>query len=250
MKREFWSISKSGMAVAASALALTIGCNPGPGNVHKNVITPFQKDVEDPKIHETAYIHPGAYVIGDCHIGELTMMSPTAVCRGDEGTPIKIGNQTNIQDGVILHALATEVDGERIEGRMFSADGERMAVDSPDWDKGYPIWVGERVSLAHDSMVHGPAWIGNDVFLGMDSIVFNAVVRDNVAIGIGSQITGGVEIAEGRYVPPGSVIDTQAKADALGPRIGSPYEKINEAVVFVNIELAKAYMQGFGKAGY
>lgn len=248
--KQFWSLNKLGLSAAALAAVTLTACGPGLDNVHKNVLTPFQPDLEDPQIHETAYIHPGAFVIGDCHIGELTMMSPTAVCRGDEGTPIKVGNQTNIQDGVILHALATEVDGERIAGRMFSATGERLEVDSPEWENGYPIWVGERVSLAHDSMVHGPAWIGNDVFLGMDAIVFNAVVRDNVAIGIGSQITGGVEIPEGRYVPPGSVIDTQAEADALGPRIGSPYEGINEAVVFVNKELAKAYMAAYGKSGY
>lgn len=241
-------ITRKLAAVAAigGLAAFVVHCQK-PGNIHENVVTPFQPATENPVIHETAYIHPGAFVIGDCHIGELTMMSPTAVCRGDEGTPITIGKQTNIQDGVILHALATELNGERIAGRMFSSDGQRLAVDDPAWANGHPIWVGERVSLAHDSMVHGPAWVGNDVFVGMDSLIFNAVVRDNVAIGVGSVITDGVEIPEGRFVPPGSVIDTQAKANALGPRIGSPYEKINEAVVMVNIELAKAYMQAFGK---
>ncbi len=243
-----FGLRKRALAPVAAALAAAafVNCG-GPKNIHKNVVTPFQQATEDPQIHETAYIHPGAFVIGDCHIGELTMMSPTAVCRGDEGTPIVVGKQTNIQDGVILHALATELSGERIAGRVFSADGRRLEVTDPEWEKGFPICVGERVSLAHDSMIHGPAWVGDDVFIGMDSLVFNAVIRNNVAVGVGSVITDGVEIPEGRFVPPGSVIDTQAKADALGPRIGSPYEKINEAVVMVNIELAKAYMQAFGK---
>lgn len=97
---------------------------------------------------------------------------------------------------MILHALATHIEGKRIAGRKFSATAEHLATDSPEWDKGFAIWVG-------------------------------------------STITGGVTIPEGRYVPPGSVIDTQAKADALGPRVGSPHEKINEAVVYVNKELAQ-----------
>jgi carbonic anhydrase len=42
-------------------------------------------------------------------------------------------------------------------------------------------------------------------------------------------------------VPPGSVIATQEQADALPPRVGSPYEKTNDAVVHVNNELAKEY---------
>ena len=32
------------------------------------------------------------------------------------------------------------------------------------FSQGYAIFIGDRVSLAHDSMVHGPAWIGNDYF--------------------------------------------------------------------------------------
>ncbi len=236
----------AGLAVGGFILAALPACG-GVNHIQKNVVTPFQPTTTLPKIHETAYIHPGAHVIGDCWIGQLTMMSPTAVCRGDEGTPIAVGDQTNIQDGVILHALATHIEGERIAGRKFSATAERLATDSPEWDKGFAIWVGERVSLAHGSQVHGPAWVGNDVFVGMEVMVFDAVISDNSAIGVGSTITGGVVIPEGRYVPPGSTIDTQAKADALGPRVGSPYEKINEAVVYVNKELAQGYMKAFGR---
>lgn len=42
-------------------------------HIQKNVVTPFQPTTTMPEIHETAYIHPGAHVIGDCWIGQLTM---------------------------------------------------------------------------------------------------------------------------------------------------------------------------------
>ena len=56
-------------------------------NIHENVITDFNSNVSYPQIENTAFIHPFAVVIGACYIGELVMVAPTAVCRGDEGTP-------------------------------------------------------------------------------------------------------------------------------------------------------------------
>ena len=96
-----------------------------------------------------------------------------------------------------------------------------MSANASRFGDGYWIFIGDRVSLAHDSMVHGPAWIGNDTFIGMKSLVFNAKVGNNVAIGVASVITGGVQIDDDRYVAPGSVITIQEQADLLAPRIGS-----------------------------
>ena len=59
-------------------------------NIHENVITDFNSNISYPEIENTAFIHPFAVVIGACYIGELVMVAPTAVCRGDEGTPIHI----------------------------------------------------------------------------------------------------------------------------------------------------------------
>jgi len=89
--------------------------------------------------------------------------------------------------------------------------------------------------------------VGHDTFIGMETLIFNAKIGSNVAIGVGSTITGGVEIPDGKYVPPGSVIDTQEEADSLGPRIGSPYEGTNAAVVHVNENLAIGYEKKFGE---
>src|SRR5690606_20475248 len=92
-------------------------------NVHSNVDTDFNPAVKFPQISESAFIHPFAVVIGDCYIGKMVLVAPTAVCRGDEGTPIHIGDYSNIQDGVVLHALETTDNGNKLDGRRFSKDG-------------------------------------------------------------------------------------------------------------------------------
>lgn len=211
-------------------------------NVHPNVKTGFNKEAKYPSIEQTAFIHPFAVVIGDCHIGKMVMVAPTAVCRGDEGTPIHIGDLSNIQDGVVLHALETTEGGKNLDNRKFSLTGDLLLGNDTRFNNdGYAIWVGERTSLAHGSLVHGPAWIGNDTFVGMEAMVFNAKVGNNVAIGVSSTITGGVTIADNKFVPPGSVITTQEQAEALPSRIGSLYENINKGVIHVNENLTEQY---------
>ena len=210
-------------------------------NVHPNVLSDFADRVVMPKINETAFVHPFAIVIGDCHLGQMVYMAPTAVCRGDEGMPIVIKDYSNIQDGVVLHALETHEGEHKIDGRVFSIEGEKLMANDTEFDKGFPVFVGSRVSLAHGAMVHGPVWIGNNSFVGMESMIFNAKIGNNVSIGVASTITGDVEVPDNRYVPPGSVITTQEQADALPPRAGSPYEKTNDAVIHVNNALAEEY---------
>ena len=210
-------------------------------NIHQNVQTDFNNKINSPQIENDSFIHPFAVVIGDCHIGKMVLMAPTSVCRGDEGTPIFIGDYSNVQDGVILHALETTIDGQNIDNRRFSASGDSLLANDSRFDGGYAIFVGSKVSLAHDSMVHGPAWVGNNTFVGMKSLIFNAKVGNNVAIGVSSTITNGVVIADNKFVPPGSVIVTQEQADALPSRIGSAYENINKDVIHVNENLADAY---------
>ena len=210
-------------------------------NIHQNVQTDFNSKIKSPQIENDSFIHPFAVVIGDCHVGKMVLMAPTSVCRGDEGTPIYIGDYSNVQDGVILHALETTIDGQNIDNRRFSANGDSLLANDSRFDGGYAIFVGSKVSLAHDSMVHGPAWVGNNTFVGMKSLIFNAKVGSNVAIGVSSTITNGVTIADNKFVPPGSVVVTQEQADALPSRIGSTYESINKDVIHVNENLAEAY---------
>src|SRR5574339_878786 len=178
-------------------------------NIHENVITDFNSNISYPQIEDTAFIHPFAVVIGACYFGELVMVAPTAVCRGDEGTPIHISDYSNIQDDVVLHGLETTKDRKNLDNKRFTKDGELLLGNDTRFQEGYSVFVGERTSLAHGTLVHGPAYIGNDTFVGMESLVFNAKIGNNVAIGVSSTITGGVEIPDNKFVPPGSIITTQ-----------------------------------------
>ena len=156
------------------------------------------------------------------------MVAPTACVRGDEGQPLHVGNDSNVQDGVNIHALETEQDGRPIEKNRVEVDG-----------KQYAVYVGDRVSLAHQVQIHGPAVVMDDTFVGMRTLVFKSQVGRNCVIEPGV-ILMGVKVADGRYVPVGSVVKNQEEADRL-PEITDDYvfKDLNKGVVHVNRELAK-----------
>jgi carbonic anhydrase len=212
-----------------------------PMNIRSNIQTDFNQNMTYPRVSKFAYIDPLGLVIGDCEIGKLVLVAPFAVCRGDEGIPIHIGDYSNMQDGVILHALETTSHGKNMDDRRYSAEGSLLKGNGSEFKNGFAIYVGDKVSLAHGVQVHGPAYIGNETFVGMNSFIFNAKIGKRVAVGVSSTITDGVTIPDNKFVPPGTIITTQAQADALPSRVGSPYEKINSAVLHVNQELAKGY---------
>ena len=195
-----------------------------------NVLTSFNDDVNKPEIAKSAFVHQIASVIGEVKLGERVYVAPTASIRGDEGQPIYVGNESNVQDGVVLHGLETMEEGKTIEKNQVEVGGKK-----------YSVYVGERVSMAHQSQVHGPALIGSDSFIGMQALVFKATVGDGVVLEPGAKVIG-VKIASGRYVPAGSVITKQADADAL-PEITDTYafKDLNKAVVHVNTQFADGY---------
>lgn len=217
--------------------------NPDWPNIHQNVVTNFNPNATFPSINDTAYVHPFGIVIGNCHIGENVLVAPTAVCRGDEGTPLYIGDFSNMQDGVVIHGLETTLNGDNLDDRRFSSNGDRLLGNDSRFESGYSVYVGENVSLAHGVLIHGPAFVGDNTFVGMESMVFNAKIGNNVAIAVASTVTGGVEIPDDKFVPPGSVITTQEQADNLPDRVGSEYENINTAVIDVNKKLANGYSE-------
>jgi len=120
-------------------------------------------------IDETAFIADGAVVLGDVTIGAESSAWFGAVIRGDSA-PIRIGRQTNVQDGCILHA-----------------------------DPGFPCTLGDRVTLGHGAIVHG-ATVEDDCLIGM-----RAVVMNGAKIGRGSIVAVGSIVTEGTQIPPGSI---------------------------------------------
>lgn len=198
--------------------------------IGRNVITDFSPKVYDPKIDPTAYVHSMGVCIGNSIIGKRVLISPCASVRGDEGQPIIVDDEANVQDGCILHALETESNGVPTANRVTAPDGTECSV-----------YVGKRVSLAHQAQIHGPAKVGNDTFIGMKVLVFKAEVGNNCVVEPGCIIFG-VTVADGRYVPCGTTLTSQADADAL-PVITDDYplKKLNAGVVHVNTSLADGY---------
>lgn len=202
-------------------------------NIHANVITPFNPQTAEPEIDPTAYVHPLAAAIGNVHIGRRVLVSPCASVRGDEGQPIWVGDESNVQDGVVLHALETWEHGAPVEKNLVTVGGKK-----------YAVYVGERVSLAHQCQIHGPAAVGDDTFIGMQALVFKAEVGANCVVEPKALLLG-VKVADGRYAPAGSLITSQKQADAL-PVVTDdyPFKHLNEGVVHVNTHLADGYNAG------
>ena len=202
--------------------------------IHKNVVTDFSAKACDPQIDPTAFVHPLAAVIGNVILGKRVMVSPFAAVRGDEGQPLHIGDESNVQDGVIIHALETEHAGHSIEKNLVEVAGKKYAVH-----------VGKKVSLAHQAQIHGPAAVGDESFIGMKSLVFKARVGKSCVVEPGCILLG-VTVPDGRYVPAGTVLKSQADADNL-PQITASYafKDLNAGVVHVNVNLA----DGYNKAG-
>ncbi len=199
--------------------------------IEKNVVTDFSAQAVEPVIDPTCYVHPLAAVIGNVILGKNIMVSPGASVRGDEGQPLFIGDDSNVQDGVVIHALETEMNGKPIEKNLMDVNGKK-----------YAVYVGSRVSLAHQVQIHGPAVVLDNSFIGMQSLVFRSFVGANCVVEPASVLMG-VKVADGRYVPAGSVIKTQADADNL-PVVTESYalKDLNKGVLHVNINLARGYL--------
>lgn len=200
------------------------------GLIRPNVATDFNPSIDTPRLAPTTYVDRLASVIGDVVIGERVFVAPFASIRGDEGQPIVIGENSNVQDMVVVHALETFEKGKVIEKNLVMVDG-----------KQYAVFIGAGVSLAHQSQVHGPAAVGDHTFVGMQALVFRATVGKNVVIEPGAKLIG-VVVADGRYVPAGAVVTTQQQADAL-PKITPEYAyaTLNAGVLHVNEAFADAY---------
>lgn len=120
-----------------------------------------------PRIAPSAYVDPAATVIGNVTVGERSSVWPSASIRGDI-SPIRIGDDTNIQDGCVLHS-----------------------------DEGIPLTIGNRVTAGHSVVLHG-CTIDDDAVIGIGAIILN-----HAKIGSGAVIAAGALVPEGMEIPPG-----------------------------------------------
>lgn len=124
-----------------------------------------------PKVDPSTFVADSARVIGDVVIGARSSIWFGAVLRGD-GHSIRIGADTNIQDGAIIH----------IERGL------------------YPAIVGNGCVVGHGAIVHG-CRIGDNCLIGMGAVVLNGAV-----LGEGCIVAAGAVVTEGKEIPPGSMV--------------------------------------------
>lgn len=172
-----------------------------------------------PKVHPTAYVHPTATVIGWVELGREVNVAADTSIRADEGAPFYVGDRSNVQDGVVLHALKDK--WVRVDGRQWA------------------IYIGADCSLAHQALVHGPSMIGDRTFVGFKAIVHDSIIGEGCFIGHNALVVG-VEIPPGKRVPSGWVVDSPEKVKQLPP-VEHAHAHFNEDVVQVNRGLVMAY---------
>lgn len=131
-----------------------------------------------PILHGDVFVAPGSHVIGSVELGDKASVWFNVVIRADDDSII-IGEETNIQDGSVLHV-----------------------------DAGSPMTIGNRVVVGHKVMLHG-CTIGDESLIGINAVVLNgAKIGKHCLIGANSLIPENAIIPDGSLVlgTPGKVV--------------------------------------------
>lgn len=169
-----------------------------------------------PVVSESAFIDPTAIICGKVIIEDNVFIGPYAVIRADEVDetggmePIIIKRDSNIQDGVVIHSKS-----------------------------GAAVTVGERTSIAHRSIVHGPCEIGDDVFIGFNSVVFRTKIDDGCVVRHNCVIDG-LNLPEKFHVPPMTNIGPGFDLESI-TKVPAEYSTFSESVVSANHDLIQGY---------
>jgi len=124
-----------------------------------------------PRIDDSAWVAPGAVVVGDVVIGPDSSVWYSSVVRGDVHT-VRIGARTNLQDGSVVHVT---------EGR-FGAE------------------IGDEVTVGHRAVVHG-CRVADGALIGI-----GAIVLDGARVGEGALVAAGSLVPPGADVPPHTLV--------------------------------------------
>jgi carbonic anhydrase/acetyltransferase-like protein (isoleucine patch superfamily) len=130
----------------------------------------YELDDKQPQLAEGAWVAGNATVIGDVTLGADASVWFGTVIRGDSDR-ITVGRRSNVQDGSVLHA-----------------------------DPGFPLTLGENVSVGHQVMLHG-CTVGDGSLIGIQSVILNgAKIGRNCLVGAGSLVTEGKEFPDGSMI--------------------------------------------------
>lgn len=125
-----------------------------------------------PRIHPSAFIAPGARIIGDVTIGEHASIWYNCVLRADLAA-IRIGARSNVQDGTVIH----------VEGPRAGREGAQL-----------PTVIGYDALIGHTALLHG-CTVEDGGFVGMGAIVMD-----------GARVCSRAMLAAGALLPPGKIL--------------------------------------------
>jgi carbonic anhydrase/acetyltransferase-like protein (isoleucine patch superfamily) len=155
---------------------------------------------KSPVIDPSAWVAPGAKVVGDVTVGPNSSIWFNAVVRSDYSW-IRIGEGSNIQDNCVVHETPED-----------------------------PVSIGDQVTIGHGAVLHG-CEIGDGVLVGM-----GAIILDGAKVGAGSIIAAGSLVPERMRVPPQSLVAgspgqvvkpvTDEKAAALKNILATSYAEL------------------------
>lgn len=123
-----------------------------------------------PKIANDAFVAENAVIIGDVEIGSKSNIWYNCVIRGDVQI-IRIGNNTNIQDGTIIHV--TRGDG--------------------------PTVIGSGITIGHMALLHA-CTLEDNCFIGMQSTIMDKAIVES-----GGMVAAGALVTPGKRIPKGEI---------------------------------------------
>lgn len=169
-----------------------------------------------PQIHPSAFVDPTAILCGKIIVEENVFIGPYVVIRADEMDadkhiePIVIGAHSNIQDGVVIHSKS-----------------------------GARVTIGQRTSIAHRAIIHGPCTVGNGVFIGFNSVLFDCIVEDGCVVRFNA-VVDGCHLPTGFHVPSTMRIGRSTDLATL-PKVSIDASEFSEDVARANNELVLGY---------
>jgi carbonic anhydrase/acetyltransferase-like protein (isoleucine patch superfamily) len=161
-----------------------------------------------PEIHTSCFVAPSADVIGSVVMHKKSSVWFNCVLRADN-EPITIGENSNIQDGSILHV-----------------------------DDNYPINIEANVTVGHKVMLHGCA-IGEGTLIGMNAVILNgAQIGKNCLIGANALVTENMVIPDGSMVlgSPAKVVKELDEKTQTMLKMGAAHYTENSALYLAELE--------------
>ena len=169
-----------------------------------------------PIVHDSAFVDPTAILCGRVIVHANVFIGPYAVIRADEVDAngqleaIVIGAHSNIQDGVVMHAKS-----------------------------GAAVTIGERTSIAHRAIVHGPCSVGDDAFIGFNSVLFDCAVGAGCVVGHNAVVEGR-DLPDGLHALSAQCIGPHTDIAAI-PRVTADGSAFSQDVARTNNSLVQGY---------